>query len=192
MNTQLKKRMKKKVLTTDKIIGLSAIFISLLTLFIFLYQTRVISKQARLSVTPRVSFTSGVANSDSTVVFSIGIKNNGLGPAIIDSTAIFAKNKYYPLNFKDFTTKNYPRVDSIISRSSSNFLTKGATILPNNEVLLIAATVPNQNVESFYLFYGLEEGDTNFPFDIIIFYSSIYEEQWKVSLNAIGEHPIKL
>ncbi len=184
--------MKKKIFNTEKIIGFSAIFISLLTLIIFLYQTRVISKQARLSVTPRISFTSGVANSDSTVVFSIGIKNNGLGPAIIDSTAIFAKNKYYPLNFKSFTEKNYPQADSLVNHTSSFFLTKGATLLPNNELTLTEAAVPKQNLLSFYQAYGLKEGDTNFPFDVIIFYSSIYEEKWKVSFNAIGQHPIQL
>ncbi len=191
MNTQLQKRMKKKILNTEKIIGFSAMFISLLTLIIFLYQTRIISKQARLSVTPRISFISGVANSDSTVVFSIGIKNNGLGPAIIDSTAIFANNTYYPLNFNSFTEKNYPQVDSLINYKSSYFLTKGATLLPNNELTLTEAAVPKQNLLSFYQVYGLNVGDTNFPFDVIIYYSSIYEEKWKVSLNTL-DHPIEL
>ncbi len=183
--------MKNKILNTEKIIGLSAMFISLLTLIIFLYQTRIISKQARLSVTPRISFTAGVAHLDSTVVFRIGVKNNGLGPAIIDSTAILSKNKYLPLNFNKFTKTYYPQSDSIISSSTSIYFTKGATLLPNNEVVLIEAEVPKEKTPSFYKMYGLKEGDTNFPFDIIIYYSSIYEEKWKVSYNFLG-HPVKL
>ncbi|GAA4270909.1 hypothetical protein U6A24_03335 [Aquimarina gracilis] len=183
--------MKKKIFNTEKIIGFSAMFISLLTLIIFLYQTRVISKQARLSVTPRISFNSSVATADSTIVFSIGIKNNGLGPAIIDSSAIFANNKYYPLDFKSYTEKNYPKVDSLASHTSSYFLTKGATLLPNNEIVLTEAGIPKRDIPAFYKLYNLKEGDTDFPFDIIIYYSSIYEEKWKVSLKAMG-NPIEL
>lgn len=186
-----KSHMKKKILNTEKIIGFSAMFISLLTLIIFLYQTRIISKQARLSVTPRISFTAGIANFDDFIKFSIGIKNNGLGPAIIDSTAIFAFNKYYPLNFKEFTKTKYPQADTIISSSSTNVITRGATLLPNNEVMLVETSVPNKNIRSFYKMYGLEEGDTTFPFDVIIYYSSIYEEKWKVTLRTAG-HPIEL
>jgi len=184
--------MSKKKFNTDKIIGLSAIFISLLTLLIFLYQTSVISKQARLSVTPRITFTGGIANHASKVIFHIGVKNNGLGPAIIDSTAIFFKNKYYPLNFKEFTSTNYPALDTVISKSSTYFLTRGATLLPNNENTLVEVEVPNEKIISFYKAYGLEPGDNDFPFDIIIYYSSIYEEKWKIAYNDIGKHPVKL
>jgi len=183
--------MKKKILNTEKIIGFSAIFISLLTLIIFLYQTKIISKQARLSVTPRLTFTAGVGHFDDVIKFSIGIKNNGLGPAIIDSTAIFANNKYYPLYFKDFTKKNYPQADTIISNSSTNIIARGATILPNNEVQIAEAVVPNEKIASYYKMYNLPIGSTDFPFDVIIYYSSIYEEKWKVSLKTVG-HPIEL
>jgi len=183
--------MKKKIFNTDKIIALSAIFISLLTLIIFLYQTRVISKQARLSVTPRITFIGGIAHSDSSVTFTIGIKNNGLGPAIIDSTAILWNKKYSPLNFKEFTKNNYPSLDTLIAKSSSTVFSKGATVLPNNEVIFTETEVPKEKLKAFYNSYGLKVGENRFPFDIIIYYSSIYEEKWKVTLYKQG-HPIKL
>jgi len=135
---------KKKTLNVDKIIGLSAMFISLLTLLIFLYQTRVISRQARLSVTPRLTFTGGVLHGTSSVTFKLGVQNNGLGPAIIDSAAIFSNNKYYPLNFREF----------------------------------------------FYTLYDMKPEEGKLPFDIIIYYSSIYEEKWKITHNSLG-HPMK-
>ncbi len=183
--------MKKKIFNTDKIIALSAIFISLLTLIIFLYQTRVISKQARLSVTPRISFIGGISNQKSSVTFSVGIKNNGLGPAIIDSTAILSNKKYYPLNFKEFTKNHYPTADSITIKSSSTVFNKGATVLPNNEVILSEVEVSRDKLKDFYALYNLEIEENRFPFDIIIYYSSIYEEKWKVTLYSEG-HPREL
>jgi len=181
---------KKKTLNVDKIIGLSAMFISLLTLVIFLYQTRVISRQARLSVTPRLTFTGGVSHGTSSVTFKLGVQNNGLGPAIIDSAAIFSNNKYYPLNFREFTKQNYSTIDTISSSVSIKLLPKGTAILPNNETVFVETVVPIQKLTSFYTLYDMKPEEGKLPFDIIIYYSSIYEEKWKITHNSLG-HPMK-
>lgn len=63
--------------------------------------------------------------------------------------------------------------------------------MPNNEVQIAEAVVPNEKIASYYKMYNLPIGSTDFPFDVIIYYSSIYEEKWKVSLKTLG-HPIEL
>ena len=43
---------KKKFWTSDRIVGFSAMFISLITLFIFIKQTNIIDRQSKLSAMP--------------------------------------------------------------------------------------------------------------------------------------------
>ena len=81
----------KKNFNADRIIGLSAMLISLMTLIIFLYQTNLIKKQSVLSVRPRLTFSKNIdktvtvkdSTNSTTISIRLTLRNNGLGPAII-------------------------------------------------------------------------------------------------------------
>ena len=79
-------------MNTDRVIGLSAMLIGLLTLIIFTYQTSIIRKQSRLSVTPRLVFNTIQDQKDSSITYVVEIINKGLGPAVIESINIIEGN----------------------------------------------------------------------------------------------------
>ena len=68
---------------SNKILGISAMSISFLTLIIFIYQTNLMSKQNYLSILPYlgISTSNNPANSN----YTISLDNFGVGPAIIES-----------------------------------------------------------------------------------------------------------
>ena len=59
----------KKKFNADRILGISAMVISLLTLAIFIYQTDIMRVQSKLSVKPRLDFTTNQGGTDSIIVF---------------------------------------------------------------------------------------------------------------------------
>lgn len=67
--------MKCKLPKTDRLVGISAMIISLLTLIIFTYQTNVIRKQSKLSAKPRLSFITSQTVIDSLVIFEQTLTN---------------------------------------------------------------------------------------------------------------------
>lgn len=113
----------KLTFNADRIIGLSAMLISLMTLFIFLYQTNLLREQSRLSVRPRLAFSKNINKlvtmnvSDSTnstlINITLSLRNDGLGPAIIESNKVVDKNNQYDiLTFFDTV---YPKLKGIWS-----------------------------------------------------------------------------
>ncbi|MBT8310320.1 MAG: hypothetical protein HKO72_01275, partial [Flavobacteriaceae bacterium] len=73
--------MKKKFWNSERVVSFSAMFISLLTLFIFIKQTNIIERQSRLSALPYLMVETSNNSEDNT--FEIEIVNHGVGPAII-------------------------------------------------------------------------------------------------------------
>ena len=67
-----------KKLNTDKILGLSAMLISICTLIVFLYQTNLIKKQQYMSVYPYLTLGN---NGSFTADYEYSLTNNGIGPA---------------------------------------------------------------------------------------------------------------
>ncbi|WP_422083801.1 hypothetical protein [Ulvibacterium sp.] len=191
--------MKKKVaLNADRAIGASAILISLLTLFIFLYQTHLLKEQSRLSVRPRLSFSKNITQSmtvvdsdsiQSTLInISLALRNNGLGPAIIESNRFVDRgNPYDILTFFDTV---YPK------------LRKYGVFTQITELKIGEALPASKTIDIFtYQYQRIDEDKINdylnisepyeLPFEVHIEYSSLYEEKWIIQSNSEG-HPIKL
>ena len=176
---------------TDRIIGLSAMLISLLTLVIFIYQTNIIRTQSKLSVTPRISFsTTQESPRDSIIHYAISIKNKGLGPAIIESVNIINENKRHPLNFPKFFTEVYPEFQKYGSIIQSMNISLGTTLSEKESIKFFTFAFHSKNLASLMQYLGVKDGD-KMPFNIEIIYSSIYGEKWKTNLHIDG-HPIKL
>jgi len=182
--------MVKSKLNTDRIIGLSAMLISLLTLVIFVYQTNIIRIQSRLSVTPRIAFNTSLDTPDSISVFSYYIVNKGLGPAIIESIEIVYDEDRYKLDFQDFVKKVYPNFNDYGNIIQNMSLESGVTLSEKETLKFFTFKFKVSKTESFFKYLNVKD-DGELPFDIEIIYSSIYGEQWKVYANKKG-HPIKL
>ncbi|RDY61527.1 hypothetical protein [Flagellimonas nanhaiensis] len=193
--------MKKKTsFNADRLIGLSAILISLLTLFIFLYQTNLLKEQSRLSVRPRLTFsktinktvTMSATDSVSSVRInlSLTVRNDGLGPAIVQSNNILDKGQRYD-NIITFFDEVYPKLKEYGVFSQVTELKVGEAV-PASETIGLFTYEYNQNREDEIKEYLNITESYEFPFAILIEYSSMYEEKWVVNSNIEGEHPKQL
>ena len=181
--------MSKMKFNTDRIIGLSAMLISLLTLIIFIYQTNIMRVQSRLSVTPRLSFNTNEDVKDSLYQVSTEIVNKGLGPAIIESIQIIHKGTVYDLNFGEFFNQAYPDLKKFGSLTQNMTMSKGSTLSPNERNRLFTYTILPSKIKELMQYLGIKEGEI--PFTIGVIYSSIYNERWKTG-NKRDDHPLKL
>ena len=173
--------MKKTNWNTDRILGLSAMLISLLTLIIFIYQTNIMREQSRLSVAPRLSFNQLEHSNDSIFTYRNQLINKGLGPAIVESVTIIYKDARSDLRFSDFFDKFFPRYQEFATMTSDTKLSKGSTLSPGEEVNFFTITSPIRSAEAFREY--MQSDEDILPFDIEVIYKSIYNERWKMLLS---------
>jgi len=166
----------------DRIVSLSAIFISLLTLCVFVYQTTLIHKQQRMSVFPNLQIGNmGYGSKD----FAIILENTGVGPAIIESIKIQYKGKTFDMDLPSFLYEQTNKLDSIKLTYSN--VSPGQLIPAGRRVEILKATGGKDNAVQLALaLQSLRESDM----DMEIIYSSIYEERWL--LNGESSVPQKL
>jgi len=174
---------------TEKILGISAMSISFITLIIFVYQTNLMSKQNYLSILPYLQ----VSTSDNKVEhsYSISILNYGVGPAIIEKATMKYKGKSYQLkDYNDdifsFLQAIQPALDSV-EVFSSGTLNRGIAIPANAtyNLLQVKNSVKYYDLFTQYL-YELEQAGLEFE----IAYKSIQNEHWMITTTSDG--PIKL
>ncbi|MEN8788392.1 MAG: hypothetical protein ABF293_12775 [Flavobacteriaceae bacterium] len=174
---------------SDKILSLSAMSISFITLIIFIYQTNLMSKQNALSILPYLQ----MATSDNPAAnaFSLSLKNHGVGPAIIESVNLEYKGKKYDL--KDYNDYLFnvlitisPELDSIKSLDTST-LDRGIAIPANSNYLVFSVFDSKEDYDLLTreLNTFIREG---LRFEII--YKSIQDERWVIHDDSEG--PIKL
>ena len=176
-------RLRKRSFTmsTDRLVGISAIVISLCTLIIFIYQTELIREQSRLSVKPRIAFSSSQNQKDSTYQFRQVMVNKGLGPAIIDSMALIYNGKYYELDMGEFLGTKFPKITDFGVLSQSTTYVKGTTLRAGEESTFYTYRANMKFLDSLALYLGIGDDDED-PFDFEVIYTSIYEDQyWKLS-----------
>jgi len=176
--------------TVDRLIGFTAILISLLTLVIFIYQTNIIYKQSRLSVTPRLSFNTQFSQKDTVVTFIHILQNKGIGPAIIYSSKVELDGKEYEVDFENFFDTVYPELSEFGDFNSYSSISDGQTLTANEAKILFSYTFPMQALPKIQSYLGLSEED-DLPYNIRIRYQSIYEEAWEIDSDKNG-HPVKI
>jgi len=164
---------------TERLLSLSAMTISFITLIIFVYQTNLMRKQNYLSILPYLMLSTTYDNAAST--FELNLKNHGVGPAIIESTVLTYKGKRYDLSdyddhFHILLKRLVPALDSvqIISYGSLN---KGLAIPAgtNYNVIRVANAPDDYQLITTTLEQLLTEG---LEYEIV--YKSIQHERWRI------------
>lgn len=168
---------KKNFWNVDKIIGLSAIFISVMTLFVLMYQTSIMREQQRLSVFPHLSLNnSGTGTSN----FSFVLHNNGIGPAFVESVCVIHKGKRYEMDIPNFLNKHIPQSDSIDNLFHSNIY-PGMLIPAGTEIGVLQIDNSQEDADKLYKLFK-ELSNDGFDFELI--YKSIYNERWMLNGNT--------
>lgn len=183
--------MSKKQFNTDRILGISAMLISLLTLIIFIYQTNIMREQSKLSVKPRLDFTTNFGGNDSLITIQEVVENKGLGPAIIDSIYFNYKGEHYAIDVEEFLNGQLSKVLEIGYMSQSATMSRGTTISPGEERPIYTYVVRRDKLQEVMAYLEVEDENEN-PFPIEVIYTSIYEDEfWKMDNNDINQ-PLKL
>lgn len=173
---------KSKLPQTNRIVGISAMIISLLTLIIFIYQTNIISKQSKLSVKPRLSFNKSQTIIDSLVIFEKTLTNKGLGPAIIHNSILSYQKEDYALDFNAFVSNKFPDIEKYGNLASTTSISSGTSISPNETIIIYKFEAPLKNIPEIMKYLNIDSNsyDPNWNFELI--YSSIYEDiQWNIN-----------
>lgn len=179
--------MKMKKIKADRILGVSAMVISILTLIIFIYQTNIMREQSKLSVKPRLDFTTNFDQKDSTIIIKEVIENKGLGPAIIDSIYFKFNGDKYPVDIEHFLKEQLPEVLKLGYLPQHATLGKGTTISQNEEREIFTYHIPMNKIPNLFSYLGMSNEDDN-PFPIEVIYTSIYEdEKWIMNNDDLNQ-----
>ena len=102
-----------KLPTTDRLIGISAMIISILTLLIFIFQTHIMYKKSKLSVKPSLYISPIFKDDGTTYTLEHYVTNKGLGPAIIQSSTQSYQNANYTLvDFHHLIMQKFPDIEN--------------------------------------------------------------------------------
>lgn len=158
---------------SDKIVSVSAIMISLMTLFVSVYQTTITRKQQRLSVFPYLSqgnYNTGGAD------YKLIIANNGIGPAFIEKISVRYKNKEYEVDLPTFLAKHIPEFKEVKHKSYSNIFP--GQMIPAG-VTVSVFSIKNSVEDGKRLVKLLDKLDKE-GMTVSIIYKSVYDEHWKL------------
>ncbi|NNE77595.1 MAG: hypothetical protein HKN31_11045 [Pricia sp.] len=169
---------------SEKLLGLSAMTISFITLIIFIYQTNLISKQNYIFILPYLSISTTDNPADDT--FELNLTNNGVGPAIIESVTMIYKDKRYDVadyNYEvyGFLVSKVPELDGIKKVSSAT--TERGMAIPVNTTFNVFKVMDSLDYQIFSNVFGklMNEG---LNYEVV--YRSIQDERWVINGNLSG------
>ncbi len=170
---------------SEKVLSISAMSMSFITLLIFVYQTNLMREQNNLSILPYLAVTT--TTNSAVPVFELNMENHGIGPAIIESVELTYKDMTYNLNDYDNSMYKFfvilvPELDSIKNFSHSS-LEKGMAI-PANSLYNILKV--NDSLEEFHLMAKTMKDLLEDGFNYEIIYKSIQNERWLIHYNSQG------
>lgn len=185
---------KKKLLESNWILSLTALFVSVSTLFILVYQTHLSNKMYYLeekalqtSVLPILEISTR-SNQGST--FQLDISNSGIGPARIESIYILYGDSVYAMDFPNLIWDYInPNLEEGKARWDFGYGNIGAgKIIPaQGSYVHIKANNPETASRMYDLFFNNES-----KVDLAITYTSVYEDEtWTAYLKAPFEIPPK-
>lgn len=154
---------------SEMVVAFSAIFVSIATLFVYMYQARIMQDQLHTSVWPYVEWLYNNVDNE----FVISVENKGIGPAIIkdvtlklDSTEVGSNSALFRklLGHADF--------------SFVNSTVEGRVILPGEKVEMVHVfdSAAARAIDSLLLW-----NDSKHTFKLEICYCSVYEDCWKTN-----------
>ena len=174
--------MKKIKWSGDKLVGISALVISLATLFTLIYQSRLMREHEMKSAFPKLE----LWHSNTSERFQLVLMNTGLGPAIIEDYYIMYADSLYQMDQQQFAHLSSDSIKNVSFSSSS--LRKGRIIQPGSEIKLISLkvdSVGNHPLKPLFIDNAA---------DLTIKYSSVYHQMWEINGTAdiptlLGENP---
>ena len=164
-----------KFWTADRIVGFSAIFISLLTLVVFIYQTNIIREQQRMSVLPYLSLYS---QHSGTPNYQYILVNNGIGPAVIESVKIIDGESEYEMDLPNYLSGHVPETAEIKGLYHSN-LHPGQLIPAGKTIAILGINNSLDSAEKLLKILG----DSTLQMEIV--YGNVYDERWLLSTEAL-------
>jgi len=170
---------------SERLLSLSAMSISFITLVIFVYQTNLMRKQNYISILPYLTFST--TNDLASHTFELKLENHGVGPAILESVRLTYQGKSYDLveyenQLFPFLVTLEPELDSIQMVNYST-LNKGMAIPANSGYTVLSVSQSSKNYQLLlqHLTKLEEEG---LKYEII--YQSIQDERWRIYTDSQG------
>lgn len=159
---------KKPFWSAEKILAVSAIFISVSTLFTILYQTNLMRKQQYASVLPYLEvWNSGLSRTS----YNLVVVNNGIGPAFIDDIRVVFDGKEYPGDPMKFYLAHIIKEDTI-RHFHFSYLSKGRLIPPGERIEMMGVDDSRENAKKLKDWFGGDKAKVEIEF------SSVYGEKW--------------
>lgn len=167
--------------TSDKILAISAIFISACALFVSIYQTRILSMEKDAAVWPYLR----IETSWQPDRFILSIANDGIGPALIQEvTYELGDTIFYRIDHviaalveKDTLLKN-----DLKNYSYANIESYGTAMRAGESTnILEVVDVPNRVIKKLQEYIYVEK------IKVTIDYCSIYKKCWRNEDNKIIE-----
>ncbi|MCH7402241.1 hypothetical protein ACFOUP_18455 [Belliella kenyensis] len=164
----------------NKILSISAIFISFMTFLVLIYQTKILREQQLLSSMPYID----ISNRGSyTPNFKIILTNQGIGPAVLEEVNIFFEGK--KTSFIDLVPFVFEKSDTIQNLEHllhSNIYP--GRLIPAGEIIPIFEVIDDLN-ESIILKSEMDQlYVAGLEWEII--YSSVYKEKWRITHKSLA------
>jgi hypothetical protein len=158
---------KKFVLKSEMIVALSAVFVSVATLFVYIYQARIMQGQQHAAVWPHLEWRYGYRSDDG---FVLTVVNKGVGPAIVKSSEMTYDGNRVS-DARELLSKSL-NMDSVSFFYSS---VDNMVIAPNEKVEVFHVYVRDSQE---YLKYqlALEHFYSKFSYEMC--FCSIYNDCW--------------
>lgn len=168
---------------SERILSLSAMSISFITLVIFIYQTNLMSKQNYLSILPYLQISTSNDNENSS--FSLSILNHGVGPAIIESVKSEINGQVYDLkDYDGYLWLMLVSQDTLLGQLkfvSTSTLDPGMAIPANSNYNVFEVHFTDGDQPQLMRLIKLLEG-----LSYEIKYKSIQNERWVLNENSQG------
>lgn len=170
--------MKVKI-NTNTIIGVLATLVSLGTLFVLIYQSRLMREHEEKSSVPKLELWNDLSEGN----YALSIFNKGLGPAIIEKVVVQYEAQDFDMDPMQFS---FQYADSLSSGQSSvggSSLYQGVIVQEGQKIRLMHSTDSASTALLKMLFYFGEQKKAK----LVVHYSSIYGKVWK--LDGTGDLP---
>ncbi|MEM9000996.1 MAG: hypothetical protein AAGB24_12100 [Bacteroidota bacterium] len=176
---------KKKNISADRIVGFSAIFISMLSLFIFSKQTAIIQQQGELSALPYLVVETGYDPDEYLITYTLN--NYGIGPAIIEEMVFKYNDERHRTDLFHFVQNDFFKKDSLTIVSGATF-DAGLAIPAGEERIMLSVGGSQKAYDRGKKFFErlIEKEELDYE----IKYSSIYNKIWSISRN--GTKPVSI
>lgn len=171
--------------SADRVVSLSAIFVSLGTLFVILYQTSLMREAQKASVMPylKMGYTFNTEHQ------SLVLSNNGLGPAKIEALRIVEGDNKSELDPIQYVRKKFN--DQDIGLSNIDLASPGRLIAADERLVMMRvdnSSDQNYVVKSFQfpkdmITFVVDTTDFEADAYIEIEYSSVYGDRWVIKSN---------